>query len=250
MRTVDLDFLFYPSQQIRLDQLAVEVSAHFHGVSHPSPEVVRHPYATTVLEGQQSRIRFISVTRCAESQGQAHWVSCRLELMRVPLGISCVTFTVSGERLDLCRAITLSVFKPLDQGANRFQIGHKSISEADINRTLSSAQQAGGTMTLAAIAMNCGWWHLYSSQSFFVNTSADDFMRKACYPRPVCARCFTLLAAPNVACAPLVQDRLLGGRWARQASHCRMHVHTLTLCKQAMHSVVQRMQCRVCCCKG
>ena len=185
IKTLDLDFFFHPSSTIQLDQLKLEVSAHLHGVSHAGGPAApaRFPYVSSCVENAQSPLRCLDLKRIP-ADGNAHCTSCRIELNRMPLGVSAVTLTISGEKLNALRSIMVQALK-LRAQQGRTQIGHKTIGRDAVAKVLQQVERDGGTLTLAAVVMNCGWWHLYTSQSFFVNPSAQDFIERACYPRQV-----------------------------------------------------------------
>jgi hypothetical protein len=185
IRTLDVDLFFQPSSAIPLDSLQLQVSAHFHGVSHaggPSAPA-RFPYVSSCIENAQSPVKCLDLKRI-QVEGHVHGVACRCELNRVPLGVSCILLTVSSAQLNHVKSIMLSVLK-MNHDRGRVQIAHKRITRENLGTILAQAQRDKGTVTLAALVMNAGWWHIYSFQSFFANASADDFIQRSCYPRRV-----------------------------------------------------------------
>lgn len=183
IRSLDVEVHFQPSSTVPLQDFHVQAAAHFHGVSHSQGTTTRFPYVDSCVENARAPVRGLQLMR-VNAGPAAHCVSCRCKLTQVPLGVSCILLTLSCYQLNALKSMRVDVFKPHPEHG-RYRFAHKQVDRDALARILTQAQMDGGTLTVMALVQNCGWWHIYSFQSFFDNQTASDFIMSACRPRTV-----------------------------------------------------------------
>jgi hypothetical protein len=183
VRSLEVELYFQPSGTLKLEQFQFNAAAHFHGVSHSQGVGARFPYVNSCLESGKAPISGFELVRI-NSSAQAHCVTCRCKLTQVPLGVSCILLTFSSQMLNALKTLNIAVFMPHPR-RGRLRIAHKGVDREALSRILMQAKMDGGTLTALALVQSCGWWHIYSFQSFFDNLSSEDFIRSACRPRTV-----------------------------------------------------------------
>ena len=217
---IDMDVVVEPSSRVPLEDLKVEVAAHFHGVSHSQGS--RCPYYNSVIENHRSPVSGVEVTRENSIEAGKHCVFTRCDLLRVPLGVASVLLTISSESLSSIKTLRLDAFRM--RRVDRQHIATKLITRDDIGKCLSQAQCNGGTLTVAALAMNCGWWHIHTYNSYFKHTDATAFIRGSCAPLPVCSMGLLARSMRTFVCS--------SAAWLWRVSGAGGHSvwHNLTIC--------------------
>lgn len=178
---IDIDIVLQPYSNVALEELPVEVSAHFHGVSHSQGP--RCPYYNSLVEDHSSPVPGVSLKRDNGIHPGHICVYARCDLLRIPLGISCVLLTISSEKLSHIKNARIDIYRM--RLHDRQKIAHKIMTRDDIGKSLSAAQANGGTLTMAALVMNCGWWHVHTYNTYFKHTSATEFIHGSCVPLQV-----------------------------------------------------------------
>jgi hypothetical protein len=221
VHTLDVDILVEPSSSVALRDLNVQVAAHFHGVSHSHG--ARYPYVNSVVENNGSPVTGVALLRNnQQGNNMQHCMYARCKLLRIPLGVSCMLLTISSEQLNAIKSMQVNILKLNRQG--RTPIGHKLITREAIATILQQAKRDGGTLTLATLVMNCGWWHIYTFQSFFHHADVSEFIKLGCYPKGVrshppillpCGRTSAVLSWLENSPAAYVEWslQLAGARW-------------------------------------